>query len=98
MNPILGYAWAELAVVASCTLVLFGFDAVVPRFAGILMWAGGDPTKMLLGRILVATVVVLPAAVAIGMSFPFLSDLASRVGPEGTYIERLSRAICWAPQ
>jgi spermidine synthase len=78
LSPVRLYGWAELGVALCCGMVLLGFEAVRPWFASLLMAVEGHPAAMMAARSVIAAFVVLPAAFSMGLSFPFLSEYASR--------------------
>jgi spermidine synthase len=89
-QSIRAYGLAELAVAVWCLAVLSGFDSARHWFGPILVWAAGVPSKMFLVRILIASAVVLPASLAMGLSFPFLSEMAYRISTvAGVFLARL---------
>ena len=97
------YGFAELGVAAWCVAILAGFDAARRVFGTLLVWAGGDFAWMLVARILIAAVVVLPASLAMGMSFPFLAEIAKDRAGGGlrrlylTNLTGAAAAACVAP-
>ena len=79
INPLRAYGWAELGVAICCVAVLASFDRAIESYAPFLAWAASSTARLMLARAAVAASVVFPAAFCMGLSFPCLSELTSRL-------------------
>jgi len=89
---LMGYAAAEIGVALSCISLLFFFDPGAAWYSGLLAWGGHAAWKLTAARACIAGSMILPAAICLGLSFPFLSSLATRVEQNATYY--LAKLYC----
>ena len=82
---LLGYAIAELGVALCCTSLLLFFDPGSSWYSGLLAWGGQAAWKLASARAIVAGSMILPTAICLGLSFPFLSSVAARVEENAAY-------------
>jgi spermidine synthase len=82
---LVGYAVAELGVALSCTSLLLFFDPGSSWYASLLAWGGQAAWKLTSARAMVASTMILPTAICLGLSFPFLSSVAARVEKNAAY-------------
>jgi spermidine synthase len=82
---LLGYAVAELGVALCCTSLLLFFDPGSSWYASLLAWGGEAAWKLTSARAVVASTMILPTAICLGLSFPFLSSVAARVEENAAY-------------
>jgi len=82
---LLGYALAELGVALCCASLLLFFDPGSSWYSGLLMWGGDAGWKLAGARAIIAGTMILPTAICLGLSFPFLSSVAARVEKNAAY-------------
>lgn len=82
---LLGYASAELGVAFCCASLLLFFDPGAWWYSALLGWAGEVGWKLASARAIVASTMILPTGICLGVSFPFLSSVAARVEKNAAY-------------
>jgi spermidine synthase len=82
---LLGYAAAELGVALCCASLLLFFDPGAGWYSGLLAWGGEAGWRLASARAIVASTMILPTAICLGLSFPFLSSVAARVEQNAAY-------------
>lgn len=92
MPAVIGYGVAEFGVALCCLWLLLNFDTGTKFYAGLIAWGGSSSLKLVVARGLIASLVILPTAVCLGVSFPFLGSMAARVGENAAYY--LSKLYC----
>ena len=89
---VLGYCIAELGVALCCLWLLLSFDTGTHWYAGLIAWGGADPMRLVLARATIAGIIILPTAVCLGLSFPFLGSFAAQVEDHASYY--LTKLYC----
>ncbi len=80
-----GYAVAELGVALCCAALLLFFNPGAGWYSALLAWAAEVGWKLAAARAIVASTMILPTAICLGFSFPFLSSVAARVEENTSY-------------
>ncbi len=101
VSAVMGYCIAELGVALCSLWLLLTFDTGTPWYSRVIAWGAGDATKLVMARASIAGVVILPTALCLGLSFPFLGSLAAQVEENATHylaklycINLLGAALC----
>lgn len=90
VSPIAGYCIAELGVALCCLSLLATFDTGAHAYSKLIAWGGSDSVRLVIARATVAGVVILPTALCLGLSFPFLGSIATQVERSATsYLTKL---------
>lgn len=87
-----GYAAAEFGVALCCLSLVLFFDPGAGWYESLLRWGGQAPWKLVGARALISSTMILPTALCLGLSFPFLSSIAARVESNATYY--LAKLYC----
>ena len=87
-----GYAAAEFGVALCCLSLVAFFDPGAGWYASLLAWGGSAGWKLTAARTIISSTMILPTAVCLGLSFPFLSSVAARVEQNATYY--LAKLYC----
>jgi spermidine synthase len=85
VSALAGYAIAELGVALCCGSLLLFFDPGSSWYSNLLAWAGESSWRFIGARAIVASSMILPTAICLGFSFPFLSSVAARVEENASY-------------
>jgi spermidine synthase len=85
VSALAGYGAAELGVALCCLSLLFSFDPGTHWHAHLLSWGGANTVKLVTARAIVAATTILPTAVCLGLSFPFLGSVAAGTEQNVTY-------------
>jgi len=92
LSALVGYALAELGVALCCLGLLWFFNPGSDFYTGLLAWGAASPWKVITARAAVAASMILPTAICLGLSFPFLSSVAARFEQDATYY--LAKLYC----
>jgi len=92
VSPVLGYCIAELGVALCCLTLLLSFDTGTHWYASLIAWGGADTVRLVLARATIAGIVILPTALCLGLSFPFLGSLAAQAEENASYY--LTKLYC----
>ena len=91
-SAVLGYCIAELGVALCCLWLLLSFDTGTEWYSRLIAWGGGDAVRLVIARATIAGFIILPTALCLGLSFPFLGSLAARVENNASYY--LTKLYC----
>jgi spermidine synthase len=101
VSAVLGYCIAELGVALCCLWLLLSFDTGTAWYSSLIAWGGGDTVRLVIARATIAGIIILPTALCLGLSFPFLGSLAAQVENNASYyltklycINLLGAALC----
>ncbi len=101
VSAVLGYCIAELGVALCCLWLLLSFDTGTQWYSSLIAWGGGDTVRLVTARATIAGVIILPTALCLGLSFPFLGSLSAQVEKNASYyltklycINLLGAALC----
>jgi spermidine synthase len=83
------YGFCELGVAACCLSVWLTFTKLEPWYEPLLTSCGPNSTCLSVARFVIAGTIVFPTAVGLGLSFPFLSDLASKERAPAHFLAKL---------
>lgn len=93
VSAVMGYCMAELGVASCCLGLLLTFDPGTHPgawYTGLIAWGGGDALRLVIARAAIAGAIILPTALCLGLSFPFLGSVAAQVeGNAGYYLTKL---------
>ena len=92
VSAIVGYCIAELGVALSSLWLLLTFDTGTEWYSRLIAWGAGDTLRLVTARASIAGIIILPTALCLGLSFPFLGSLAAQVEKNATYY--LSKLYC----
>jgi spermidine synthase len=101
VSAIMGYCVAELGVALCCLCLLLTFDTGKQWYSSLIAWGGSDTVRLVMARATIAGVIILPTALCLGLSFPFLGSVAAQVEENATYyltklysINLIGAALC----
>jgi len=92
VSAIMGYCVAELGVALCSLCLLLTFDPGTQRYSKLIAWGAGGAVRLVIARASIAGVIILPTALCLGLSFPFLGSLAAQVEKNATYY--LAKLYC----
>ena len=92
VSAVLGYCMAEMGVALCCLWLLLTFDTGTQWYSSLIGWGGADTVRLSIARATIAALTILPTAVCLGLSFPFLGSIASQIEQNATYY--LTKLYC----
>jgi spermidine synthase len=92
VSAVLGYCIAELGVALCCLWLLLSFDTGTEWYASLIAWGGADTVRLVIARATIASIIILPTALCLGLSFPFLGSLAAQAEENASYY--LTKLYC----
>jgi predicted membrane-bound spermidine synthase len=85
VSAVIGYCFAELGVALCCVWLLLTFNTGTRWYSSLILWGSGDTVRLVMARATIAGIIILPTALCLGLSFPFLGSLATQVEENANY-------------
>ena len=92
VSAVMGYCIAELGVALCSLWLLLTFDTGTQWYSRLIAWGAGDAMRLVVARASIAGLIILPTALCLGLSFPFLGSLAAQAEKKATYY--LAKLYC----
>jgi spermidine synthase len=84
VSAVMGYCTAELGVALCSLWLLLTFDTGTQWYSRLIAWGAGDAMRLVTARASIAGLIILPTALCLGLSFPFLGSLAAQAEKKAT--------------